>query len=322
MRMRIKSRSGFLLSLAIVIVGSGFAVFQLHKNVEKGTPIFGNPSPAITRVSTPSKRDDPAAKVALPPRHLPRLANTGFVVPKDAPPDEIISASKEAASQGDPVAMAAMAEALRDCALADTGGDDAIADRLVRQVAGQQRMGELLNVKVVGTSDPAVILSQRLATRNSCNKVSTADAKAWTGWMERAAQAGDHDGAIQYARSALLEFSDPATRVENVDEYERRKSNAFDFLSDELSGGNCGYEVINGLQTMSPDPGSKYVYGSVMLQMSAAQGGNGAKSPSEIAAEDLGRQQLQKILEAQVPPDQLASGASTARYIYQNYCGG
>ena len=311
--------------LCLVLAGACTYAFVALRSNHAETPVkpVGKPILAMERVDAPTKKADPGASVALAPKHLRNAVRTGFIAPRDAAPDVIIAASRDAAAQGDSGAMAALGTALRDCAMADTGGDDAIKDRLARQVVGQERMGEVFNVKVVATDDPTTVLKQRLATRDSCSKISAAEAKTWTDWMERAARAGDQDAAIQYARTALAEFSDPAKRAENLDEYERRKSNAFDFLSDELAEGNCGYEVINELQTMSPDPSTKYVYGSVMLQMSdAAQGRNGTKSLAEIASEELGRQMFEKTLAAQVPPDQISGASNTARYIYQTYCGG
>jgi hypothetical protein len=166
--------------------------------------------------------------------------------------------------------------------------------------------------------DPAI--ADKISVRDSCSKVSPDDAKTWLTKLDAAAAAGDKTAKLDYAKLALDDLSVNDKREEPA-EYQSRREQAFDYLTDLVADGDCTWPVLEQLEVASPNATIKYIYGSMRLQQIAKLiSANSDMSPAQVATANSYVQRQRMGLSALVPENQMNAADSAASYIAQNIC--
>jgi hypothetical protein len=274
MKPREKALIGFV---ALLIAAVSVNALQTRKTAQP----FPEGSNAQAQPLQSQESGDPKLLMRAIPKRVPRQISPVPLAPDSVlSPGEIVAARSQAADAGDPAALGEIAAALHACATADMGNDEQMRARIDAKLANDQRIlqgtGQQLDVDGMSRK----LLSQRQQIRESCRDFSSRKTNDWLSAMEKAAAAGNSAAREQYYKDALGEMSE-RDRSDFPDEYHRRRSFAFDYLSDELSDGNCSSQVLEGLLDTGSDLATSYVYSSILLQQgliaARSAGGNGAE---------------------------------------------
>lgn len=277
-------------------------------------------------------RDALVKKPELVAAALPSVRSTGssssdFTLKSPTnKPDQVIAESAVAAAAGDPAAMRYTAEALHACAYADMRDDTSLRNKAIADANAIEHSLAAAGMAFAPGSAPSVhvdpAIADKMSVRDSCSKVSTGDAKSWLTKLDAAAAAGDATAKLEYAKLALGDLSVNDKREEPA-EYQSRREQAFDYLTDLVADGDCSWSVLEQLEVASPNATIKYIYGSMRLQqMLKMVSANTEMSPARVATANSYLQRQRTGLSALVPEDQLNAADSAATYIDQNICSG
>ncbi|MFT3792852.1 MAG: hypothetical protein QM741_17685 [Rudaea sp.] len=252
-----------------------------------------------------------------------QINDTLPVTPRDRPvrsafkvdmkkPREIVAKTRAAAA-GDPYAMKLLADGLRACAEVSQVTNDQIENReaqLTLKATANNADGQTQESGFVRYA--AQHAAEQEAARNTCAGIVSDESAKWSDWLKTAAAAGDPGARVSYAENypALARKGDVPS-----DELEQYRSDAFDYLENELAQGNCSAEVLNALRYVSPNPATTYVYDSILFGKPRPPSADPA-----AAAQEAARQSIIAKRQAAVPPDQLDDANAARDYVLQNYC--